>query len=98
VTAELEETPWPELPIQCPHCGNHGEPGGPWEENGWMPFKLFEEVVRSWMFGATREDDVLLLTADGYSGDWKGETTVSIECQQCFELFPLPEGARVDFD
>jgi hypothetical protein len=40
---EIDEIDWPELPISCPHCGNHGQAGGEWEENGWTPFRLIEE-------------------------------------------------------
>jgi hypothetical protein len=89
-----------ELPIQCPHCGNHGEAGGEWEGNAWTPFKLIEEVVRSWEFAARREGGVMLLSADasGDSVDWESGANLRIECMQCFESFPLPEGAVVEFE
>ena len=65
-----------------------------------MPFKLIEEVVRSWEFGAVQDGDVLRLTADASSDstDWESGTNLRIECMQCFGDFPVPEGAEVDFD
>ncbi|HXH39205.1 MAG TPA: hypothetical protein VNN08_11305 [Thermoanaerobaculia bacterium] len=93
---EINETQWLELPIGCPHCGNHGEPGGEWEANGWSPFKLIEEAVRSWEFTPVNDGEGLSLIADTYSetGDRR---TLSLECMQCFELFPLPEKTKVQF-
>lgn len=65
VEEPIEPTKWTELPLSCPHCGNHGEEEGPWEINAWEPFKLIEEVVRSWIFSARLDDDgALFLVAD----------------------------------
>lgn len=55
MSAEVEQSPWAELPIVCPHCGNHGESEGEWQANAWTPFKLIEEVVRSWEFAAIQD-------------------------------------------
>ena len=95
----IEQSQWLALPIVCPHCGNHGEPDGQWEANGWTPFKLIEEVVRSWEFTAEAQGDVVLLTADAESDgvDWESGTNLRIECMQCFGSFPLPERATVSF-
>jgi hypothetical protein len=100
MAGEFEQSPWMELPIQCPHCGNHGEADGEWEGNAWTPFKLIEEVVRSWEFAARREGECMLLSADasGDSVDWESGTNLRIECMQCFESFPLPESAVVEFE
>lgn len=99
--ADDQETNWSELPIVCPHCGNHGEPDGPWRENGWAPFKLVEEVVRSWVFDAKiTESGSLALLADSGSDDvdWESGANLRFECMQCFGQFPIPEDADVDFD
>jgi hypothetical protein len=97
---EDEETRWTELPIVCPHCGNHGEAGGEWQTNAWTPFKLIEEVVRSWIFDAGRDESgSLVLIADGGSDDvdWGSGANLRFECMQCFGEFAVPEGVRVDF-
>lgn len=100
VATERERSDWPELPIVCPHCGNHGEPGGAWEANAWTPFKLVEEIVRSWEFYALHVDGVLRLTADTSNGsaDRKDGTNLRLECMQCFELFAIPEKVAVSFE
>ena len=95
-----EETKWLVLPIVCPHCDTHGEPDGPWQMNAWTPFKLVEEVVRSWVFDATTSDSgSLVIVADGESDDvdWESGANLRFECMQCFGQFPVPEGADVDF-
>ncbi|HEX7150224.1 MAG TPA: hypothetical protein VF618_01965 [Thermoanaerobaculia bacterium] len=65
-----------------------------------MPFKLIEEVVRSWEFRAVRDEAGLRLTADAAdeSVDWESGTNLRIECMQCFASFPIPEGAEVVFE
>ncbi len=100
MAAEIEQSPWPELPIVCPHCGNHGERDGEWQANAWAPFKLIEEVVRSWEFAAAHDGNVLRLTADvsSDSTDWESGTNLRIECMQCFGSFAVPEGAHVEFE
>lgn len=97
MSVEFEQSRWPELPIRCPHCGNHGQPDGAWERNAWTPFKLIEEVVRSWEFKAVRQGEMLLLTANAADESVDGESgsNLRIECMQCFESFPIPEGAEV---
>lgn len=96
----FEQPRWEALPIQCPHCGNHGEPDGAWEANAWTPFKLIEEVVRSWEFTAANGVDGLLLVANvvDEAVDWESGTDLRIECMQCFESFGMPEGAQVHFE
>ena len=98
---QIDETDWAALPIVCPHCGNHGEDDGTWEANGFAPFRLIEEVVRSWIFSAELNDaGTLLLTADSNSDevDWESGGTYRFECLQCFGEFPVPEGTKVDFE
>ena len=99
MSAEFEQSPWLDLPIQCPHCGNHGAPDGEWEANAWTPFKLVEDVVSSWEFEASQRDGKLVLTANAVDEqvDW-GERNRRIECMQCFESFPIPEAAEVVFE
>jgi hypothetical protein len=86
MSAGFEQSRWMELPIRCPHCGNHGEPDGPWEANAWTPFKLIEEVVRSWEFMAADTGDGLRLTVNACDESIDGEsgTSLCIECMQCF--------------
>lgn len=97
----MDETRWTDLLIVCPHCGNHGEADGPWSVNGWTPFKLIEEVTRSWVFSAEMDRaGKLYLTADSNSDDvnWESGTGLRLECMQCFGEFPLPAEAEVNFD
>lgn len=93
MSAEFEQSPWLELPIVCPHCGNHGEPEGAWQANAWTPFKLIEEVVRAWEFTAAESGGTLCLSANACDG--ASDASFQIECMQCFESFPIPEGAAV---
>lgn len=96
-----EQTQWTELPIVCPHCGNHGEDGGEWETNGVTPFRLIEEVIRSWPLTAKRDESgMLILSADASNDkvDWENGTNLRFECGQCFGDFPLPEGVTVEFE
>lgn len=98
---ETDAVRWIEFPIVCPHCGNHGEDGGKWEINAWGPFKLIEEVIRSWLFVPKRkEDGSLVLIADTVTDkvDWESGNDLRFECMQCFAQFPVPEGVEVDFD
>src|SRR5688572_28731734 len=69
--------------------------GGAWSANGWTPFRLVEEVVRSWIFEARREDGTLVLAADASNdkADWERGTNLRLECGQCFGTFPLPPEA-----
>jgi hypothetical protein len=100
VSVAFEQSPWLELPICCPHCGNHGEPDGAWEANAWTPFKLIEEVVRSWEFTAVDDGGRLRLTANACdeSVDSESGTGLRIECMQCFQSFAIPAGAHVRFE
>jgi hypothetical protein len=68
---------------------------------GVTPFRLIEEVVRSWPFSAELDaGGALLLSADASNDevDWESGTNLRFECGQCFGEFPLPEGATVDFE
>lgn len=95
MSSGIEQSRWLELPFVCPHCGNHGEPDGPWEENCWTPFKLVEEAVTAWAFDAVYDGKGLTLIADpGESSDCE----TRIQCMKCFELFPLPDGATIRFE
>lgn len=97
----VESTPWNDLGIACPHCGNNGDDSGGWTTNAWVPFKLIEEVVRSFAFAGRREADgglFLIADVETDSVDWESGSDLRIECMQCFGDFPIPEGAGVDFD
>jgi hypothetical protein len=86
--------------LVCPLCGNNGEVGGEWEKNGEEPFRLVEEVVRSFSFSAVPcENGVLSIVgnASDDSVDWESGRNLRFECVQCFGEFPLPETARLDF-
>ncbi len=94
------ETRWNELPIVCPFCGNHSEAKGRWSTNAAVPFKLVEEVVRSFEFSAELDDERrLLIDADVETDevDWESGNGIRIECMACFGQFPIPEGADIDF-
>ena len=97
----VEHTQWLQLPIVCPHCGNHGERNRNWEKNGWTPFRLIEEVIRSWEFSAAVDGQgKLSLIADTNSDEvnWESGSNLRLECVECFNEFPVPEDAHVDFD
>ena len=96
-----ESVRWTEFAIACPHCGNHGQEGGPWADNAWGPFKLIEEVLRSWLFVPRRDQGgSVVLVADRGSDDvdWESGAEYRLECMQCFEQFDLPEGFEIDFE
>ena len=95
-----EETNWAEAGLACPHCGNSGEAKGSWERNSSVPFKLIEDVIRSWKFSVTRGvDGTTLLLADTAtdSVDWESGLNTRLECMECFDQFPLPEGFGLDY-
>jgi hypothetical protein len=96
-----ESVRWTEFAIVCPHCGNHGQEGGPWEANCWNPFRLIENVLRSFLFVPKRyEEGAVLLVADTDTDkvDWESGTGFRLECMQCFKEFALPEGFEIDFE
>jgi hypothetical protein len=100
--SEDADIDWPTLPIVCPHCGNRGETEGAWESNSATPFRLIEDVIRTFpLTGAEiRADGVLSLTADAQndSVDWESGSNPRFECAQCFREFPVPDTAVVDYD
>ncbi|SRR6266851_3181826 len=99
-TEANHETPWTELPIICPTCGNRGETDGDWERNAAVPFKLVEEVVRSFEFSAMVGDaQRLLIVVDVETDevDWESGNGMRVECMVCFSQFAIPEGAEIDF-
>lgn len=92
---------WLERPIVCPHCGNHGGSGEKWEKHASTPFKLVEEVVRSWEFSACADvDGRLRLEADTDTDevDWESGTDLRFECMACFGQFGIPDDAEVSFE
>lgn len=94
------KTRWLSLPIVCPYCGNHGRANGRWNTNAAVPFKLVEDMVRSFEFVATIDkDDQLSLVANVNtdSVDWESGTNLRIECMQCFGDFAVPKRADIDF-
>lgn len=86
--------------LRCPHCGNEGEEGDEWEANAPGPFRLVEEVLRSWYFDIVEREGELLLLADPGTDkvDWESGNGLRIECCACFEHFPIPTNLPVDFD
>ena len=90
-----------DLPIVCPHCGNHGHPSDVWPRNAGVPFKLVEDVVRSFEFSADLDENGALDIfgdVETDSVDWESGCNLRIECMACFGQFALPENANVDFD
>jgi hypothetical protein len=97
----VDQTRWSDLPIVCPYCGNHGQEDGPWTVNAWTPFKLVEQVTRSWVFSAEIDGEGnLFLRGDSNSDDvdWESGRGMRFECMQCFGEFPLPASATVEID
>lgn len=97
----IEDTSWADVPIVCPQCGNHGQPEDAWTNNACVPFKLIEEVIRSFMFSAElNADGQLSLVADVETDavDWESGSNLRFECMGCFAQFAIPAEARVDFD
>jgi len=95
------DTRWADIPIVCPSCGNHGEPEGEWETNAAVPFKLIEEVIRSFEFSARIDvGGRLFMAADVETDkvDWESGKGLRLECMACFDQFPVPGGADIDFD
>src|SRR5438093_11926294 len=79
---EVFDTRWSELPIICPFCGNHGESAGDWETNAAVPFKLIEEVVRSFEFSPEIDaDGRLSIVADVETDkvDWERGSGLRVE-------------------
>lgn len=96
----IPETRWSEIPIVCPSCGNHGEEEGKWSKNAAVPFKLVEDVVRSFEFSADLDEHGRLwVVADVHSDvvDWESGANLRIECMACFDQFPISDSADVDF-
>lgn len=96
---EVPETRWIDLPLRCPHCDNNGAERGNWTTNAAVPFKLVEDVIRSFEFRAEIDGKRLYLIADVNSDtvDWESGSEQRIECMSCFGDFPLPAGTEVDF-
>lgn len=97
----IEDTPWTDIPIVCPSCGNQGQPQGAWTKNAWAPFKLIEDVIRSFMFSAEVEPNgQLTVVADVETDhvDWESGNNLRFECMGCFAQFAIPERATVDFE
>jgi hypothetical protein len=86
--------------LQCPHCGNDGSDEDDWVKQSTAPFRLIENVSRTWEFDAVKLGATWLL--DGDSGtdevDWDSGDGLRLECCSCFGEFPIPEGFEVDFD
>lgn len=92
---------WTSLAISCPKCGNTGRPGDAREKNGEVPFKVVEDVVRSWTFSASREADgklILVVDTESDDVDWESGTGLRFECMGCFFEFPLPDAHQVIFE
>ncbi|MEO8381673.1 MAG: hypothetical protein ABI779_18570 [Acidobacteriota bacterium] len=69
--------------------------------NGPTPFRLIEEVIRTWLFAPHRDESgTLVLTADASNDqvDWESGTNLRLECGQCFGTFALPDRAAVAFE
>ena len=92
---------WSALPIVCPHCGNHGNEDGAWTKNSHTPFRLVEDVVRSFDFVVEPSPDgTLRLVADVETDSvyWESGQNMRIECMQCFGDIDLPANADYDFE
>ena len=96
---EEPKTKWTELGIVCPSCGNRGHHAGRWRRRARVPFRVIEDVVRSFEFSASKDEGgrlVLLIDTDTDSVDWESGTGFRFECTNCFTSFEMP--ADVDYD
>lgn len=94
-------TQWTELGIRCPACGNNGQSGSGWERNASLPFKLLEDITRSFEFTAEVASDGrlrLIADVDTDSAGWKSGQNTRLECMQCFGTVDLRENADYDFE
>lgn len=92
---------WNELPLRCPHCGNRGHHADVWTRNAGVPFKLVEDVVRSFEFTASLDADgrlAIVADTDSDSVDWESGHKQRLECMACFGDFPLPNDTDVDYE
>lgn len=97
---QLAKTRWRALGIGCPNCGNDGRRGGKWEKYSSVPFKIVEDVIRSFEFSAEADDDlglVLTVDTDTDAVDWESGTDHRFECMSCFKSFPLPEKSEWNY-
>ena len=94
------ETKWTSLAIVCPSCGNRGHHRGGWRRHASVPFRVIEEVVRSFEFSAARVETgklSLMIDTDTDSVDWEGGTGFRFECTKCYHSFSMPEDTDYDF-
>ena len=99
--AYTTDADWPRLGIVCPFCGNRGLDDAAWLLNGDVPFRLVEDVARSWTFSAARiSGDGLVMIADANRDDvdWENGLNRRLECMQCLAQFPLPADVIVNFE
>lgn len=85
-------------PLRCPSCGNDGSPGKVWERNWRRPFKAIEMVPRYWEFDMETPNDsapVLAINCDSDTVDWESGDGIQIECNACFDVFPVPKSFEV---
>lgn len=95
------ETDWPNLGIECPSCGNRGNDDALWAANGPTPFRLVEDVARSWTFTARFSLGIGLIVVANASQDeidWESGSNRRFECMQCLTQFPLPSRIIVSFE
>jgi hypothetical protein len=100
MAARAVNTRWKALGIVCPHCGNTGRRGGEWERYSSVPFKMVEDVIRSFEFTAEKDaGGVLNLTLDTEtdSVDWESSTNIRFECRSCYGSFALPDEYEIDY-
>ncbi|HUP65815.1 MAG TPA: hypothetical protein VM557_11105 [Thermoanaerobaculia bacterium] len=86
--------------IRCPHCGNDGSEGGGWERNWRKPFKVIERMISFWDFSLVDRDGTSVLAIDAGSEKLDPESGegVEIECNGCFNIFPVPKGVEISFE
>ncbi|MFZ2491484.1 MAG: hypothetical protein WA208_08360 [Thermoanaerobaculia bacterium] len=97
--SDPEEVNWAELPIVCPECGSHGEPDKKWSRYSNVPFKIAEDVVRTFDFTAEQVNGKLGIgiVVDTDDVDWESGIGFTIQCMKCYARFPIPDDADTDF-
>ncbi len=89
------------LRIVCPICGNAGERDGAWLYHDSTPFRLVEDVRRSWPFEPKRCDDGgMLAVVDAASDriDWQNGANRRLACMACLGEFPIGQECQIAFE
>lgn len=90
---------WSFAGIVCPTCGNAGIEDGRWLLNDGVPFRIVENLERSWAFRPQRIGSRVIATIDSAHDRirWEAGSDRRLECEQCLDQFPIPSSLEIDF-